>query len=443
MFSPSQMGGTPRDAKIEVSSNKESITIDGIKMDKLKTPFPEDTNDVNEMRVNDAVSKHNRLINRYIDAKDMKFVEPAPGLNEMFSELDNDAKKNEWSEEKLQEEKANAICKEVPLHLSSKMREKLSIGTRKPTKEEEAIIKKWEDLATITDPTEFEQKSLAALTSMTADGKPPAPESMRLAAADLAETVVYMNMNKKGTKCELPDSANYPVADVIAFPSSSDMDKLTSGKLSAKEFVEGGYVISLEDSGGQSVKKDGGAASGGTEKINLSTFDPDTIKDDLKKILKNFDNFNGNIDSNKLTSANKNYELILDDMKTSKIISDDWEPTIGSASVDDWAKKQLINLEKKAKKKKGTAHESAINIFTSWAKDAALFAAIHNKTVKSQDYGNINVKTGSGAGMQVTDGVTSLSMMVPSLGWDIKEIKDLKYIPKPNGIHQGKLKHKE
>jgi hypothetical protein len=448
-FSPSQMGGKPRDAKITVKpeggngDSIESITIDGVVMKRIDTKkikFSDDVTDESaKNRVREAAEKHNRLMERYANAKDLKFVEPAPNLNKAFDEIDNDPKIKD-----KQKAKADAICKDVPKHMAKKMEEELTRGGRKLNDSEKAIIKKWELLgkesSEMTD-EQFEKASLDALTSMTADGTPPAPETMRSAAADIAETVVYMNMNKRGVKCELPDTANYPVADVIAFPDPKAIDALQSGKIT-KDMIEGPLVVSLEDAGGQSVKKDGGAASGGTEKINLSTFDPDTRKD-LEDILKNFNNFNGTGNPESIVKASKNYTKTLDNLKTNKVIGDDWEPTIGGKSVEDWAEGQMKTLSKKAKKKGGNPHKEAENIFTSWGKDCALFSSVHNKTVKTQDYGNVNVKTGKNPEMEVTDGVASLSMMKPSMGWEPKEIKDKQYIPKPNGIHQGKLKHKE
>ncbi len=448
-FSPSQMGGNPRDAKIAVTpeggegDSIESITIDGVVMKRIDTKkikFGDDvTDEAAKNRVREAAEKHNRLMERYANAKDLKFVEPAPNLNKAFNEIDNDSKIKD-----KQKAKADVICKDVPKHMAKKMREELTRGNRDLNDDEEAIIKKWELLGEESSKMtteQFEKASLAALTSMTADGTPPAPESMRSAAADIAETVVYMNMNKRGVKCELPDTANYPVADVIAFPDPKAIDALQGGKIT-KDMIEGPLVVSLEDAGGQSVKKDGGAASGGTEKINLSTFDPDTRKD-LEGILKNFNNFNGTENPESISTASKNYTKTLDNLKKNKVIADDWKPTIGGKGVDDWAKDQMKILDKKAKKKGGNSSKGAENIFTSWGKDCALFSDVHNKTVKTQDYGNVNVKTGKNPEMEVTDGVASLSMMKPSMGWKPKEIKDKQYIPKPNGIHQGKLKHKE
>jgi len=458
-FSPSQLGGKSRDAKIDRNPPlksppnnppAKSVTVDGVKLSRLSIPTDEDLTsalkkshkgktdkEIEEYknRTITALERHNRLLDTYSGSnmKGLKFVEPVKGLKPDMT----------------QKERGDHISKELPTALSDKMRKELTKGGRELDPKEEEIIKKWESLSDIKDPKEFEKASLDALTSMTADGKPPAPESMRSAAADMAESVVYMNLNKKGIRAELPDSANYPVADVISFGNTEKLSKLKPGSEEyLQELTMEGLplVVSLEDGGGQSVKKDGGAASGATEKLKLSTFKNKDTRKELDGLIDNFSNFNGTSNEKSLDSAKENTEKTLKWAQDEGIVNEKWKPKIADeglgSDINKWVSNEMKKLTKNAKGKENV-DPNAERIFRTWFKDAALLADIHNKQIKSQDYGNVNVITGKDAGMKVTDGVNSLSMMKPSLSWTPKKLKSGKFIPKPAGIHQSQLKHKD
>ena len=383
-----------------------------------------------------GIERHNDLLKNYATMGEMKFVQAVDGLTDDMTSKERGAK----------------IAAEYPKKIAKSME---TVFGDNPTEEQTAIIKKWSDLSEIKDPIEFEKASLEALSSMTS--KMGGGKEMVHGVADLAESVVYMNLNMKGIRTELPASANFPVADVISFGTDlGDIDENDPNyaKLIALQGLP--LLVSIEQQGGQSIKKDGGAASGASAKIDATTFKnkgkdgvPGT-KDQLKGMIDNYENYVGQPSKESLNKAIDANEATEQWAKDQGILPKGWKPTIGSRPIKSetqWVKQQLKNAVEKAEENgwdtTGDSRALMKKQFKVWFNETALLAAIHNAEVKSQNYGNVNVKTGKNPKLEVTDGVNSASFMQPSLGYKFSKGENGKMQFRPNGIHQAQLKHAE
>jgi hypothetical protein len=430
--------------KVDVTKNSEGeiqeISIGSTKLKRLKEPDQEKLfsaykkqnpnltdDEVKGLvdRTNRAIERNNKSLEKFEKLKDIELLEPVPGTQDLS-----------------QKERAEKIGKEYPKLISEKM--KNLIGDN-PTEKEKEVLKGIEDLSDINDPEDFNQASVEVLRKM------DDIEALRKGSSDLAESFAYIYMNKKGFRTELPAGENFPVADVICLGSDLDVDNLdpNAEDYAEKIAMQGlGLAVNLETIGGISVKKDGGAASALKNKIGESSFKNKETSVKLDQLADNHNSFLGTVESQTTPETIKKGNQLLDETEDwavkSGIIDKDKLPLkYGNRTSDEWAADTLKKWE-----------DDGYGPFCDFQKDALaghlraslLVAEIHNNDLEEQSYGNINVSTAKqGGGMNVTDGITTASLMKPSPNPGFKFIKgkgkDGCTIPRPNAIYSANLVH--
>lgn len=376
-------------------------------------------------RTNRAIERNNRSLEKFEKLKDIDFLEPIPGLQDL-----------------TQKERADKIGKEYPKLISEKM--KTLIGDN-PTEKEKNVLKGIEDLSNIEDAEEFNQASVEVLRKM------DDIEALRKGSSDLAESFAYVYMNKKGFRTELPAGENFPVADVICLGSDTNLNDLDpdSPDYAEKVAMQGlGFAVNLETIGGISVKKDGGAASALKNKIGESTFKNKETGEKLQSLADNHNNFLGTVENPTTPETIKKGSEQLDGVEDwaikNGIISKDSLPLkYGNRTPREWAKDTLKKW-----------NDDGYGPFPEWQEDALeqhlraslLIGELHNNDLEEQSYGNINVSTAKqGGGMNITDGITTASLMKMSPNPGFKFMKgkgpDDTTIPRPNAIYSANLVH--
>jgi hypothetical protein len=424
----------------DADGNISEINIGSTKLKRIKEPnqekliaaFKKQNPDLNDTevkaladRTNRAITRHNKSLEKWENLKDIEFLEPIEGLQDLS-----------------QKERADKIGKEYPKLIANTM--KSMIGDN-PTEKEKEVLKGIENLSTIEDAEEFNKASIEVLRKM------DDIEAIRKGSSDLSESLVYIYMNKKGFRTELPAGENFPVADIICLGSDMDINNLdpNSGDYAEKVSMQGlGLAVNLETIGGISVKKDGGAASALKNKIGESQFKNKETADKLNWLADNHNAFLGTIDSQTSPETIKKGNQLLDEtedwaVKNGVINKDKLPLKYGNRTADEWAADTLKKWE-----------DGGYGPFCDFQKDALashlraslLVAELHNNDIEEQSYGNINVSTAKqGGGMNITDGITTASLMKPSPNPGFKFIKgkgkDGCTIPRPNAIYSANLVH--
>tara|TARA_R110000823_G_scaffold16638_7_gene53276 strand:+ start:1330 stop:4530 length:3201 start_codon:yes stop_codon:yes gene_type:complete len=403
--------------------NQEKLTERLTEAFKLQNP---DLNDkeVGRLvkRTNRAIDRHNKNLEKWEKLNDVDMIETVPGLNDL-----------------PQNERSEKIQKEYPNVISNKMKEMIGDNPTPKEKEVLASIEKLSDMESVED---FDNASIEILRKM------DDIESIRKGSADLAESFVYMSMNKKGYRTELPAGENFPVADVICLGADVDLDP-NDPEYASKVAMQGlGLAVNLETMGGISVKKDGGAASALKNKIGESEFYNKETGSRLDSLADNHNNFMGTLSdpttSDTIKKGNEELDKQEDWAVENGIIDKDKLPLMyGNRSPEQWADDTIKDWEKKGK---GPFPPYLKDALTGHCKACLLVAEIHNGDLEEQSYGNVNVSTSKkNGGMDITDGVTNASLMKPSPnpGFSFAKGKgpDGTNIPRPNAVYAANLVH--
>jgi hypothetical protein len=444
-INPNKIIGKTREVNVESELDEndriKSITIDGKKISKIKAPDEEKLNaaikkqnpDLTDeqvealtQRTRRAIQRHNDSLENLANLKDVEFLDPVEGLDGLN-----------------QKERGEKIQKEYSMVIHGKLKELMG---ENPTKAEQEILADIEKMSTIESQEEFDNAIIEVLRKM------DNIDSIRKGSADLAESFVYMSLNKKGLRTELPAGENFPVADVISLGGDIDMDKLDPNdpEYASKIAMQGlPLVVNLEMEGGISVKKDGGAASAAKSKIGESTFKNEKTAEKLYALVDNHNAFLGTQSEPTTDKTIEDGTKKMDDVTNwavdngilSKEEVDDLN--YGGRSPKQWAEDTLSKWEEEGK---GPFTKTTLKGLEMHAKQALLLSAIHNAELTEQSYGNVNVSTKkSDGGIHITDGITSASLMGTSLNPGFKFVKDDKgnTIPRPNAIYTANLKHAE
>lgn len=452
-LTPGKISGKKREDKIEKEldedGNVSKVKVGDLEMKRIKKPDSEkllaayreqgmsekEAKNTVE-RTNRAIDRHNQMLNKYKEFDKLEFNSPVDGLEGL-----------------PHKERGDKIAEEYPKIMANKIKEMLG---ENPTEAELAVVSKVEGLSKIKDPKEYEDKCIEILGDM------DNIDSMRKGSADLAESFTYAWMNKKGIRTEMPAGETVKVSDVISFGNPDVLSKLDPDSPEyAKELAKQGlpFLVTLEGEGGVSIKKDGGAASGARAKIEESTFkDPPgdkQVKEVLTSLVDNHNSFMGTkkepatdevIDEGrKLLDEKKDWAL-----KNGVLTEDDLPLKYGNRTAKEWAEDTLKDWKEKGKGPFLGGDARMLKMLEGHCEQGLLLEKIHNKTLDSQNYGNVNVKTkGKDKGMQMTDGITNASLMgfQPNPGFDFIKVKDDDgsevFIPRPNAVYAGKLNHAE
>lgn len=452
-LTPGKISGKTREDKIEKEldedGNVSKVKVGDLEMKRIKKPDSEkllaayreqgmsekEAKNTVE-RTNRAIDRHNQMLNKYKEFDKLEFNSPVDGLEDLSHK-----------------ERGDKIAEEYPKIMANKIKEMLG---ENPTEAELAIVSKVEGLSKIKDPKEYEDKCIEILGDM------DNIDSMRKGSADLAESFTYAWMNKKGIRTEMPAGETVKVSDVISFGNPDVLSKLDPDSPEyAKEIAKQGlpFLVTLEGEGGVSIKKDGGAASGARAKIEESTFkDPPgdkQVKEVLTSLVDNHNSFMGTkkepatddvIDEGrKLLDERKDWAL-----KNGVLTEDNLPLKYGNRTAKEWAEDTLKDWKEKGKGPFLGGDARMLKMLEGHCEQGLLLEKIHNKTLDSQSYGNVNVKTkGKDKGMQMTDGITNASLMgfQPNPGFDFIKVKDDDgsevFIPRPNAVYAGKLNHAE
>jgi hypothetical protein len=450
-INPNKIIGKKR--KVEVQSEKtadgkiKSVTVDGKKMNRIEPPDEKALNentlqleavkkqnpdltdkqvDALVQRTRRAIQRHNESLENLANLKDVEFLDPVEGLEGLN-----------------QKERGDKIQKEYSMVIHGKLKELMGDN---PTKAEQDILADIEKMSTIESQEDFDNAVIETLRKM------DKVDSIRKGSADLAESFVYMSLNKKGLRTELPAGENFPVADVISLGGDIDMNELDPNdpEYASKIAMQGlPLVVNLEMEGGISVKKDGGAASAAKSKLGESTFKNEKTAEQLYKLVDNHNAFLGTQSEPTTDETIKEGTKQMDEVANwaidNGVLTKEEVDGLnyGGRSPKEWAKDTLDKWEDEGK---GPFAAATLKGLEMHAKQALLLSAIHNSELTEQSYGNVNVSTKkSDGGIHVTDGITSASLMGTSLNPGFKFVKDKdgNTIPRPNAVYTANLKHAE
>jgi len=452
-LTPGKISGKKRKDKVEKEldedGNVSKVKVGDLEMKRIKQPnsekllaaYKEQGMSEKEAkntveRTNRAIDRHNEMLNKYKAFDELEFNSPVDGLEGLSHK-----------------ERGDKIAEEYPKVMANKMREMVGENA---TEAELAVVSKVEDLSKIKDPKEYEDKCIEILGDM------DDVDSMKKGSADLAESFTYAWMNKKGIRTEMPAGETVKVSDVISFGNPDAISKLDPDSPEyAKEIAKQGLplLVTLEGEGGVSVKKDGGAASGARAKIDESTFkDPPgdkQVKDALTSLVDNHNSFMGTKKEPATEEVLDKGKKLLDEKKdwaleNGILKEEDLPLRYGNRTSKEWAKDTLEDWKEKGKGPFLGGDARMLKMLEGHCEQGLLLEKIHNKTLDSQNYGNVNVKTkGSDKGMQMTDGITNASLMgfQPNPGFNFIKVKDDNgkdvFMPRPNAVYAGKLNHAE
>lgn len=450
-INPNKIIGNKR--KVEVQSEKtadgkiKSVTVDGKKMNRIEPPDEKALNentlqleavkkqnpdltdkqvDALVQRTRRAIQRHNESLENLANLKDVEFLDPVEGLEGLN-----------------QKERGDKIQKEYSMVIHGKLKELMGDN---PTKAEQDILADIEKMSTIESQEDFDNAVIETLRKM------DKVDSIRKGSADLAESFVYMSLNKKGLRTELPAGENFPVADVISLGGDIDMNELDPNdpEYASKIAMQGlPLVVNLEMEGGISVKKDGGAASAAKSKLGESTFKNEKTAEQLYKLVDNHNAFLGTqsepTTNDTIKEGTKQMDEVANWAIDNGILTKEEVDGLnyGGRSPKEWAKDTLDKWEDDGK---GPFAAATLKGLEMHAKQALLLSAVHNSELTEQSYGNVNVSTKkSDGGIHVTDGITSASLMGTSLNPGFKFVKDKdgNTIPRPNAVYTANLKHAE
>lgn len=370
-----------------------------------------------EGRIKIGIERNNAILDHYASMGDIEMVDVIPGADVNTKEG------------------RDKITKEYPDKIAKVFAEKFG---ENPTKAEKDLLEDIKKLSNIEDSTEFEKTAIEIVDKMSKI------DSIRKGSSDLAESMVYMTMVKQGKPTYLPASANFKVADVVAFPDMTGLDpadKDYAKKLSSN--ME--YIVSLETQGGVSVKKDGGAASAGRAKNEGTIYgNPET----QGKLTQIFDNYESIMGTTKRKPNHKDAEAKLNEIKDWAKKTGLWDgkelsagKTVGSSK--DWAEKQVKTWMDKGDLKGTPEHIKLVTrSLELHAEQALLLATVYNADCKGQHFGNVNMDTRKGK-LDITDGINTASLMEPLLnsGYKFNEDSDGNVWPVPINVYAGRMLH--
>ena len=409
--------------------DKQKLSELSVKLEQLQRQNPDTPKDEIESqaeRTVRAINRRNKMIDKYAESDEIAFVTTVEG---------GDTTTKEGREK---------ICKEYPNRIAGKIKE--LVGDN-PSTAESAIVDRMQKLGDIEDSNEYEKESMAILASMNKIA------SIRKGAADLTESMVYLALNKKGIQTELPAGETVKVSDIVSFSDDSDINPKDPDYLKQVASKGAEYVVTMEREGGVSVKMDGGAASGARAKMEITEFRNAETKAKALELVDNHNNFIGTKKDPTTSETIAKGKKLLDETeqwaKDSNLIPEDFEPMIGKRTTRQWSEDTVKLWESKGQNF-GTPEEkeSVIEGLNQYSKQGVLLQEIHNNDIEEQPYGNINVKLardGSKGDMEITDGITTASLMkfTANPGFSFLKTKDGRTIPRPGGVYAGNLIHSE
>jgi len=329
------------------------------------------------------------------------------------------------------------LAKEGPKVIANKLEEALG---ENPTKAEKQIVTDLENLSNIDDPSEYEKESMEILKRM---GN---AASISKAAPDLAESLVLLANNKNGKPTIAPAGETFPVADLIQFPIE-DLDPNDPDYI--KKIAAGGEtIVTMTDAGGLSVKKDGGAASGFTAKLGMTTFKTETTKESLTNVLNQHNNFIG--------GKSKGAELSEEKIQSGKAVLDKEEKAARKAGLikgdlkfkdgrtpRQWAEDNLAKWEADGKYKGMTDENKKMLLdgMEQYSRGGLILQEVHNNDLAFQDYANANANTKTGE-IEMSDGINCINNMAfqASPGFEPAQDKNGNWVARPNAVYAGNLK---
>jgi len=429
----------PKSAKLErtVEKNKDgevesikfgSHTIKRLELpsdlrSKLKSAHPDKSEkELSAMaeRISVSIERNNMILEQYANLKgDVEVLETIEGADVSTPEG------------------RSKVLSGYPDKIANALAEKIG---DKPSKAESKLIENVKKLSSIEDQEEYEKAVTQVIEDMASI------ETVRKGSSDLAESMVYLNMIKKGYPVYLPASANMTVSDLVSFPDLSDLDP-EDPEYSTKLATNMKYTVSLQNQGGLSVKKDGGAASAARAKLEQTLFKNPETSQKLTALVDNYSNVMGSVTRKpNHEEAEKNLAEIEDWAKKAGLW--DGKPLDAGSkgkTPADWAQDQ-IDIWTKGGKLKGTKEhiETVRKSLELHAKQALLLAHVHNQDCRGQLFGNANVDT-KGNKIDMTDGIETASLMKPLLnsGYSFREDKDGNVWPTPVNVYAANLDHAE
>lgn len=243
------------------------------------------------------------------------------------------------------------------------------------------IINKFSDILETKDRKEFEEKLKDIVVDISSN------EKTTESSADIIEVIDYIRVLNSGNAAILPAQDNFPLGDLIVLPKRQPTieDILNNNNNLDSIFV------SLDN---RSVKKGVGGASASKDKIQLTKFKNDKVKDDLMKIVNNYSALihekNVKEADNIISYLENKYKYILDSDESYK------------KSIGD--KKRWIEVNS------NKLHD--VQVWDRYYKLGYMLQSIYNNTVDFQAFKNSKyIVSKNSVRYELTDGINKLALL--------------------------------
>lgn len=280
--SPAKINGKRRKAKIE-EVDENTIMFNGKKMtklpvlsfDEIKSQLKSENPNLEEKELNKKAAILEKRIKRYNDNID--------AFKEVIKEGGGEFEYVDFGDVDTPENRRAAIQSMTDMALEnfkSKLGDKANVEENKIVLDTLEKIKKFEGIDLETDETarkEYEQILSDLIVHMTNS------KDFRDGVADFAEYKVAMELLGRGYPTYLPSDEAFKTADVLVV-NSAEMSDLTD-KSKALQLL----YVTLEFSGGISVKYQGGGAGNSDEKVKKTRFKNNETRKRLNGMLATYD----------------------------------------------------------------------------------------------------------------------------------------------------------
>lgn len=400
--------------------DKEKLISEIIEMKSQNPDATDEEVNYKVEQLQSGIIRYNNLIDSYDGVDNLESVSLVEGANPA----------TEKGREKIAKEGPSIVADGIEKALGEN-----------PTKAEKQVVDDLRKLGDIDDPEEYTKEAMAILDRMGSIA------SIKKGAPDVAESIVLLAMNKQGKPTIAPAGETFPVADLIVMPTE-DLDPQDPEYV--KKIAAGGKtIISMTDSGGLSVKKDGGAASGFTAKLDMTTFKKKETKESLRSVLNQHNNFIGGakkgseLSNDKIEKGKKQLDLNEKLAIKNGLIKEGDIVFKDGRSPRQWAEANLKKWESEGDYKNMTPENRKLLLdgMEQYARGGLLLEKIHNKDLAFQDYSNANANTKTGE-IEMSDGINCVNHMAFSANPGFKPAKDKNgnWVARPNSVYAGNLK---
>ena len=222
------------------------------------------------------------------------------------------------------------------------------------------------------------------------------PATVKSARAEVAESITYMHRLSQGFTAILPASETFKVTDVWALIDPGD----TNDPKKIAESIQK-ILVSVEVSGGESVKYDQGARSSSAGKVSLTVYNNKGTRQSINSLLDTYDKIYQGDDYPPSDEVIKELDNVIDETKA-QVVNDgimteeEYDKVYelgmkrGEKSFDSFLRKNKSKLEER-----GFTEDDLRRVKESFEKHCGhgnLMAAINNRDTEYNKFNNVSHK---------------------------------------------------